>query len=131
MLYSMKTLVIFIFIALFAQYTTAQKIKMSRMDSLAYDLAYTKYNVGKFKKQMMTGIAISSIGWMAAISAPYIIDAKTIKELETQKIVSFSCLGVSLLGMLISIDSFSWLENASIKPTQYGVSFTIDLDSYE
>lgn len=149
MLYSMKTLVFVILIG-YCISANAQQIKMSRMDSLAYDLAYTKYNVGKFKKQMITGYCIASIGFVGLIAnsalntqpAPTIdyTNANTITKsysIYSGKLDDYNdrvlignllCGAAILVGTIITLDSYSWLSRASIKPSQYGLSFTYDLD---
>jgi hypothetical protein len=149
----MKSLVFVIIVALFAQYTTAQKIKMTRMDSLAYDLAYTKYNVGKFKKQMITGYCIASIGFVGlvansalntqpaptidytnanTISKSYGVYSGKLKDYNDKVLIgNLLCGAAILVGTIVTLDSYSWLSRASIKPSQYGVSFTYDLDIEE
>lgn len=141
----MKNIIIAILILGFTSTITAQKIKYSRMDSLAYDLAYTKYNVGKFKGQFITGLVIFTSGFVSmsvsnALIAQPIYDASNyqssttdynqlIKDYNDKKMIaSLICGGVTLVGAIIILDSFSWLKRASIKPSQYGVSFTYDLD---
>lgn len=124
-----------------------QKLKYSRMDSVAYDLEYTKYNIGKFKKQLFLGYTISAIGTLSYIVSSSVMqpplydltkasDAdytkKFYSDVETyqtnQKIIGGVCAVITGIGLIISLDSYSWLKRASIKPSQYGVSFTYDLD---
>ena len=143
----MKSILIVVIIAFFFLPLSAQKVSYSRMDSLAYDLAYTKFNIGKFKKQMSTGILISSVGILGYIAAnsimqPPLYDLELAVNINYNKdyyadvksyqnkmmIVRGICAGVSLIGALVSLNSYTWLKRASLTPSQYGVSFTFDLD---
>lgn len=110
----------------------SQKISYSRMDSLAYDLAYTKYNVGRFKSQMMTGYMISTSGMLTLMIGNIFITQQS-KD-PNNKITNASIIvnsiggGLVLIGGIVSLDSYSWLKRASIKPSQYGLTFSIDLE---
>jgi hypothetical protein len=146
MFYSMKRLFVVLMLGVLASSLFGQKLIKTRMDSIAYDLAYTKYNIGRFHKEWQTGLIVTYAG--VAVSGLSIAFGRV--EETTTGLVKVNGIyvngdittynytpmyvgmvvggAISLVGQIISLDSYKWLKRASIKPTQYGVSFRFNID---
>ena len=142
----MKKFVLLVVLVGLAHSSFGQKLIKTRMDSIAYDLAYTKYNIGRYHKEWKTGLIVASLGVVVSSAAVLVPPMETTKTqyVRVNVIVSeipittynytpmYIVIGIgavtSAIGQIIMLDSHKWLKRASLKPSNYGVSFTYDLD---
>ena len=97
------------------------KIK-NKTDSLDYELYYLRYHLEKYREQTAKGRRVMVCG--VFISAASIVLSPPTSNVA----IAGTALGgtVFVIGGLISWTSTRWLRNATLKPTSYGVSLTVD-----
>jgi len=50
----------------------------------------------------------------------YYLDIKSTKYLDNNKAAQFIGVGLSLIGTIVILDSYKWIQRASLEPTLYG-----------
>jgi hypothetical protein len=90
----------------------------NKSDSIAYELDYLRYNLGRFHSTATTGIVITLMGTI--ISGIGLIMPPN--NSDTGILLTKVGAGISGFGALISATSYLHLKRASIKPSRYGVS---------
>lgn len=80
----------------------------------AAKIEHVNYCLQRFKDQQFMAMGVSFLAGMVAGFGPSIMD---------DNLIPYYAGGLSLVGIGIYIDSYKWLQRASIEPTREGLTF--------
>jgi hypothetical protein len=92
------------------------------LDSVKYELSYTRECLFKFHRQHRTAIIMQISGALAAVILP------KDNDLQYNRMVYLASGVVCLTGFIVELDSYKWIKRATLTPTPYGVSLNIMFD---
>ena len=129
----MRNIYVVVFVFMFSSGSVFSQKKMTtKIDSIAYDMAYTKYNLYKFHSQHQTGTIFTIIGvglnMGAVLTIPMAMQSSNQDYTVPYMFAGAGCLS-TLIGQIIIIDSYKWIKRATIKPNNYGISINFYLNS--
>lgn len=91
-------------------------------DNYKYEIDHIRYCTGKYRNEIMTGYVFSFVG-MASMSAPLYIKTKTNEDADNVKLVGGIGFGISLVGLIIIIDSNKWMKRINVGPDGIGLRY--------
>lgn len=104
----------------FGQESYSFKKPVNKADSLEINLEYTKICLGKFYEQHDIGVYFTAIGTIVLGGSSAIYATSVNNPTDNDKIIfgSVSAVGgvIALAGIIISMDSYKWLNRARLQP---------------
>ena len=100
----------------------------TRLDSVRYELDYTRYCMFRFHKQMMSGVTMQLLGLTLGGTLGYL--SATNEGMKDTGLYGSIAGGIFIIiGTIVQVDSHKWFKKASIGPTNYGIGLSFYIDN--
>ena len=96
----------------------------NKTDSLEYEIAYMRYCLGHFHKQHNLGVTMQIVG-ATTVSLAYVMASSSYSGNSGAGLFALGGFVVTIVGVVIELDSFKWFKRASIRPSRYGVGLSL------
>jgi hypothetical protein len=102
----------------------SSKILRTSTDSINFRLDNVQFCLNRFHSQHKTGMIFIGIGYTTTIVGS-LVAIGTTENIDQYRLLMGLGGGLSIIGVIITLDSYKWLKQASISPYPGGINLKI------